>query len=442
MLKRLVVVVFGLAVLALAFLLVVNLRDEPLAPDAAEFMKLPAASVTKAQNAFYYVVGFEAPLADDPHKAGLGWLEAIDGAQQKLLTGADAPWPAQPRGLSKIEAYCIPEKSSCIRWLKESTEGRPALNDNAAVVARYRRVLSYPGYLEAVEPQVSSYPLPRYLAFTNAQRFFLLDIAQHLERGEIDTALAALRDEIAFDRRMLAGSRTFFHKSVAAAQLQRTAVFAADVLATYREPIGPRAATLTEALKPLTAEERGVTAALRTEFVTAASALDPVRLRTEELGLGVDKKLLRPFYQHRATVNMIHRLTQAWIEVDNASAADVGTALLKAKEAEPQFSVRRAIYNPVGKLLVLHNLPQFNAYFERVHDTDALVRLVSLQADIVAQDVKPDDVPAFSKRTPNPYTGKPYAWDASTRQLSFEPRNQNIREQKIGGAAGRVAVTL
>jgi len=442
MLKRLAIVVFGLAILAFAFVLVLNLRDEPLAPEALDFMKTPPPAVGKDQNAFFYVAGFEAPAAEDPHKAGLAWLQAVDATQQKLLSGADAAWPEQPRGLPKIEAYCIPEKSSCIRWLKETTEGPPALKDNAPIVARYRRVLSYPGYAEAVDPQLYTYPLPRYLAFGNAQRFFLLDIAQRLERGEIEESLAALRDEIAFDRRMLAGSRTFFHKMIAAAELQRAALFASDVLRTYGDQIGPQAATLIEALKPLTAEERALTPALRTEMITAASALDPARWRGEEPKLGIDRKLLKPFYQHRATVNMIYRVTQAWIDVDNASSADLGAALLKAKEAEPQFSVRRAIYNPVGKMLFFNNLPHLNAYFERVHDTDVLVRLVSLHAEIVAQGVKPDDVAAFSKKTPNPYTGKPFNWDPNTRQLSFEPRNANTRDQKIGGTAGRVSITL
>jgi len=442
MVKRLLLIIVGVAILAVGFALVVNLRDEPLLVEAAEFMKAPAPGVAREQNAFYYVVGFEAPPKDDPHKAGLAWLNAVDTTQQKLLAGGEAPWPEQPRGLAKIEAYCIPEKASCIRWLKETTEGRPALADHAPIVARYRRVLAYPAYAEATDPRLYSYPLPRYLAFANAQRFLLLDIAQQLERGEIDEALAALRDEIAFDRRMLAGSRTLLHKMVAAAELQRAAVFASDVLASYRREIGPRAAMLAETLKPLTADERALTPALRTELVVAATSLEPARLRAEDTGLGVDARLLRPFYQHRATVNTIYRLTQAWSEVDNVPASELGVAMTRAKEAEPQFSARRAMYNPVGKMLFFNNLPQLTASFERVHDTDALVRLVGLQAGIVAQDVKTDDVPAFAKRTLDPYTGKPFAWDATKAQLSFEPRNPSIREQKIGGAAGRVTVSL
>ena len=442
MIKRLLIGLFLLVVIPLGVVAVINLRDEPLQPEAAAFMDASPAKVPAERNAFYYVVGFEGPAGDDPHKAGKAWIEALDAAQQQLLARADASWPPQPRGLAKIEAYCIPEKSSCIRWLKETTEGRPALADNAAIVKRYQRVLSYPAYAETTDPRLYTYPLPRYAAFGNGQRFFLLHIAERLERGEVDDALGALRDEIDFDRRMLAGSRTLLHKLVAAAALQRTALFTSDALRTYRQQIGPGAAMLAQALHPLSAEERALTPGLRTELLMAASALDPKRWRAEDMGWPIPTTLLRPFYRHQATVNSIFKVTRTWSDVDNVPAADLGTAFIRAKEAEPEFSPRRAIYNPVGKFLVSSNPPQLNASFERIHDTDALVRLVGLQAEIVAQDVKNDDVAAFSKKILDPYTGKPFAWDANTRQLSFEPHNPTVREQKIGGTANRVAITL
>jgi hypothetical protein len=442
MIKRILIALFLLVVIPLGVVAVINLRDEPLQPEAAAFLDASPTKVPAERNAFYYVVGFEGPAGDDPHKAGKAWIDSLDAAQQQLLSGAEAAWPPQPRGLAKIEAYCVPEKGSCIRWLKETTEGRPALADNAAIVKRYQRVLSYPAYAEMTDPRLYTYPLPRYVGFGNAQRLFLLHIADRLERGQIDDALGALRDEIDFDRRMLAGSRTLLHKLVAAAALQRTLLFTSDALGTYRQQIGPGAAMIAEALRPLSAEERALTPGLRTELIMAASALEPKRWRAEDMGWPIPTALLKPFYRHRATVNGMYKVTRDWSDVDNASASDLGTALIRAREAEPEFSPRRAIYNPVGKLLVANNLPRLNASFERIHDTDALVRLVALQADIVAQDVKHEDVPAFSKKALDPYTGKPFAWDASTRQLSFEPHNPNVREQKIGGTPNRAAITL
>jgi hypothetical protein len=136
-------------------------------------------------------------------------------------------------------------------------------------------------------------------------------------------------------------------------------------------------------------------------------------------------------------VNLLYGFTRAWSEVDQAPAAELDAAFARARAAEPKFSAWGAIYNPVGKLLVFINALQPAGYFERVHDADALVRMVALQAQIVAKNVKPD---AIDSR--NPYTGKPYGWDAQTRQLYFEPRGSSLKERRIGGVANRVGITL
>jgi hypothetical protein len=236
---------------------------------------------------------------------------------------------------------------------------------------------------------------------------------------------------------MMAGSRSLLQKMLATAQLVRTTLFASDVLTAHRARIGARAATLAEALRPLSAEERGLAPALRSEFAMAASATDPARWRGEDFGIGIDTMLARPFYQHHASVNLVYAFNRAWREVDNAPASELDAAFAKAKAAQPQFSVWDLAYNPVGKVLVFINAFQPAGYFERMHDADALVRLVALQARIVAKNVKPDAIESI-----NPYTGKPYGWDAKTRQLYFEPRGSYLKERKIGGAANRVAVTI
>jgi len=422
--------------------LLMNLRDEKLTPEAIAFMKAERPAVADEQNAYYHVLGFDAALADDPHKAGKAWLAAVDAAQVKLLAGTPAPWPEAPKGLPKIDSVCAPEKASCIRSLKDNAEAHLALAKQAAVVARYRRLHSYPAYLESGQARLYAYPLPRYLPLADAQRLFLLDVAQRLERGEAHEAMAALRDDIAFARRMLAGSRTLIHKMAAAAQLQRAVLFASDALNSHRAAIGPRAAILAEALTPLTDPERAITPALRSELVMAASAMEPGRWRGEDVGLGVHGALLKPFYKHNATVNTIYRFTRAWSDVDYAPAPQLTQSFERAKAGEPQYSVAHLVYNPVGKLLFSNNAPSLSGYFERLHDADALVRMVALQADVVAQELKPEDVAAVAERSRNPYTGKPYDWDVEKRQLSFEPRSRVLKEQKIGGTADRVTLQL
>jgi hypothetical protein len=436
-LKWLGIVLFALLGVPLAVLLLINLRDEALLPEAVAYMRNDAASLPDEQNAFYYLLGFGAPLADDPHKAGKAWLVAVNQAQESLLKGAEANWPAQPEGLPKIAATCSPDRESCVRWLKDKAQAGKLVEDNRQAIGRYRGVHAYPGYRDMTDARLLSYPMPSFTPLASAQRLYLLDIAQRFERGEVDAPLAALRDEIALARRMMAGSHSLLQKVLATAQLVRTSLFASDVLSAHRARIGPKAAVLAGALAPLSAEERGLAPTLRSEFAMAASASDPSRWHGEDFGIGIDTMFARPFYQQRASVNLLYGFTRAWSEVDQAPAAELDAAFARARAAEPKFSAWGAIYNPVGKLLVFINALQPAGYFERVHDADALVRMVALQAQIVAKNVKPD---AIDSR--NPYTGKPYGWDAQTRQLYFEPRGSSLKERRIGGVANRVGITL
>src|SRR3954469_7850124 len=126
---------------------------------------------------------------------------------------------------------------------------------------------------------------------------------------------------------------------------------------------------------------------------------------------------------------MIYRLSRSWADVDNALAPQLYEAFERAKAGEPQYSISKMVYNPVGKIFFFNNTPTFNGYFERMHDADAFVRLVALQADIVALEAKGDDLAAVIQKSKNPYTGKPFDWDADKQQLSFEPRNRIMKEQ-------------
>ena len=71
---------------------------------------------------------------------------------------------------------------------------------------------------------------------------------------------------------------------------------------------------------------------------------------------------------------------------------------------------------------------------------------IAFGAEIVAKNVKDEDVPqllaAADKRYANPWTEKPMQWDPSARQIYFEPRSKRYQDDKTGGVAGRVSISL
>ena len=69
-------------------------------------------------------------------------------------------------------------------------------------------------------------------------------------------------------------------------------------------------------------------------------------------------------------------------------------------------------------------MPSFVSYAQRLHDLDAMNRLLGLGAEIIAADVDEEGIAAFVAQSDarffDPYSGKPMAWDATARQLSFK----------------------
>lgn len=447
LLKWAAIAILLVAGIPVAALLLANLRDEELDPAAAAFIKTELPRVPDEQNAFYHLAGLAAALSENPHAAGRTWLAQVHATQARRLAGESAAWPEPLKGSPKLPALCSPERGdSCIQWLKEKPDARKHLAEHAQVVERYRSVHAYPSFADMTDARLYSYPIMAFLPSIEGQRLFLMDLARRFESGETDAALAALRDEIALGRRMMAGSRSILQKTVATSHLTRTTLFASDALATYREAIGPKAALLGEALRPLSTDERQLLPALRTELALMASALDPTRWRGDDLALGLDPMLMKPFYQHRASVNLLYQgYFRQLAELDSAPATQLDAALAKARAAEPQVTAWN-LYNPVGKIFLKSAAPELTNFFDRTHDADALVRMVALQAAIVANRVKDEEIAAFTasqaRSIANPYTGKAYDWDAKARQLYFLPRSKNLRERRLGGIADRVALTI
>jgi hypothetical protein len=440
--------IVGIVVVPGGLLVAGNAFDERLNPEAAAYLKPDAPSqLPDDHNAYFTLVGLGARASEQPHEAGRKWVGAVEDAVAKRSRGESAAWPKAGSARSAPE-LCVPGRSSCIAAAREKEgEARKLVADFALLLARYRALLGYPGYAEPMEYSDVEQPFPPFTPVISAQRAFHLDAALRLAQGETDAVLAELEKEIAFLRRMLAGSDLLIGKMVANRLLQRSTLMASDVLARHREAAASRAASLAQALQPLSAQERQMDTALRHEFRFQKNGFD---LMLRYPGLTGESWIVgwaRLFYQPNATANLELPYRKAALD----AAALPATALAAPRKQAgkpPDPPVWMAWYNPVGKILVLPSLKDltFEHFILSMHDLDGLVRLVALQSEIVAKGVKDENVPQFiaaaDTRYSNPWTEKPMQWDAKARQLYFEPRSKRYQDDKTGGAAGRVAVTL
>ena len=68
--------VLTLLVVLVVALLLVNIQDEELIPQAAALLKLAEPTVPQADNGYPDLIGLNAPPGEDAHQWGLAWLAA------------------------------------------------------------------------------------------------------------------------------------------------------------------------------------------------------------------------------------------------------------------------------------------------------------------------------------------------------------------------------
>jgi hypothetical protein len=104
------------------------------------------------------------------------------------------------------------------------------------------------------------------------------------------------------------------------------------------------------------------------------------------------------------------------------------------------------INNPMGKILVSAGAPSFVPYMLRLHDLDAYNRLLGMGVEILVADAGPERIGELVSKSDarfhDPYTGKPMAWDAGTRQLSFKPSNGLANRKPFNMDKGRLYLRL
>jgi hypothetical protein len=150
-----------------------------------------------------------------------------------------------------------------------------------------------------------------------------------------------------------------------------------------------------------------------------------------------EKLRLLLFYKRNATINDAHAFysgKQQWLRKPPAQLARE----IRDEVTEVEMKPWDYLYNPMGKILTRVAMPSFSSYALRLHDLDAMNRLLGLAAEIVAADVPAEDVGNFvakaGARFADPYSGKPMTWDAADKRLSTSLSEAYARDGAGGGA--------
>jgi hypothetical protein len=445
-----------IAVTAIAIVVVINLFDESPTPAALALAEPPPAPPT-ADNAYFALVGFNAPVGVDPAETGKRRVAEHDA---KARTN---PWAMPEPGVPSMTAPSDEEATrhgfvgdrriACGTFDAVSLGEAPAKVGalralhaaNSTLVERYFALRGLPEFTVTAIPSIMQ-PGPEYSDWSAVQQVLLCEAFVDAQLGNPSQGLKFIGDDLRFLRRMLAGQGTLISEMIATAFIARELRVLSKLIATPTFPAEAHATSLRTMLAPLQSPGAGMAHAFASEYAMQAALFrqlpttpeppppDDETFEAKVERLVWSKHLAGLFYKPQATANLSAKGFEQLIGLANAAPAEFVARRdrLRSDFAEPGAIRVDMVYNPIGKLLVEVAQPHYDDYIARVFDLAAYANLVRAQLEIRLAAVPSDRVEAFlsnaAAETKNPYDGKPFTWDVATRTLSFQPQTQRWRD--------------
>jgi hypothetical protein len=359
------------------------------------------------------VVDIESAPADLPTspalKAAFDALAGFDGAQQP----AEAPW-------------CQPETSPCLpTFARRKGEFNEQLPEAEKLLARVSQMHAAGVFEETYLPASFDAPMPPLKGLARAQQTVFLMSALRADRGDAAGAAQLLSNDLAFQRKMLAGSRSLVLKMVVGSLLAKNLLFSHELLRQGGVQPEQIRGYLDVATPSLTQTEKSLTPALEQEALLGLPLFGNELLGRQ--GGSWKGAAMRFFYQPQRTVNChLEGLEPAWA-LDRLSPHEwqQGMQTYRQQEAAhahtPWYS---HMVNPMGLILCKMATPDYASYIARQHDLEALRRAVALS--LSADSANPASLGELARKPEfaNPYTEQPFEVDAASRTLRFKPLGQ------------------
>jgi hypothetical protein len=444
-LKWVAITLAVIVLLPLLLLVAINLFDEDLDPKAATYGEPRAATVPEAENAYYALIALKASDGADGMAYARAWHNEVSAAAKEKRS---EKLPASKR--AQRPKLCDSREAACLALIHDKpAEAAQQIDAYQQDLARYDTLLGYKRFEEVLDylPALDSTMAP-YDLVGSAQRAWLQRAGIDAEAGKLEETITALERDFALQRMLLGGSRTLLGKVVATANYWRGLQFVNELIQTRPAEISPYLPRLRPWLAPLDAGLLRLAPTMETEFGMMKNMLRDDRLLMKEKvsDVPVQDALNLFFLKRNASVNRYYRcysrmgeLMDAPVDRLDAEINSYGTQCY----GQPEWNW---VYNPMGKILQGVAMPIFSEYAWRVHDLDALGRLLALRADMLGAGVSAEQAPEFiSKSAPelrNPYTQKPMSWDAEKKRIYFETKSTGVKRLKNGVENSRVFIAF
>jgi hypothetical protein len=443
LLGRLVLALVGLVLILLIGVVAINLKDEDLTRDAQErIARVVPGEDPRASNGAYLLWAFDAPAGVDASALGHAVLDALAAVPPERVAQND--WTIRPPYTPQsfdfpVALACLDPNSACISQALAKPELLEAwVKAHAVLLERLAAIDSAPKWGALPQLEAANAPLPPVRPLIGTFSLSLDRAALEIERHHAAEGVALLEQDARIARRLLATSETVFMKSIAADLLRRTLLAYSEVLSTEQAnaaTVALLAASLDRVAADLSPAERSLAVPLDTEARRARNLALQVAHPSAGGGSGgssvgssggalesLATRAAPLFFKPNATVNLEAELFDIEAPALDASprafATDVerirgAFAARAADMGRPRFS---SVYNPLGKIMAGY-VPDLLDYAARVHDAQALMRAVRVQAWLMSHQVRFAQAKEVLDSMPSdrwdPYLERPFAWRAA-----------------------------
>lgn len=406
--------------------------DEALEPEARAYATPAIDNLPPQDNAYFALFGFWYAEEDNEiGRVGESIVREYEDtlAKNPRMDEYKTDTSLQPIKFAGDEALlCRPPKNRCLNVVTMArTQIQQILHTNKKLLDRYLSLYSYSRYRNVSTPRFFT-PMPRFVG--NARYLALTRIALDWHQGESSRAIAALARDTEFWRRMLRDSDDLLMKAIATRAVAENVRLLAEMIVA--SGIGERDAVhMQTILRPLDVAERDFMKAMKFEFLMGYHTYHNLVESTMKPGWNpttqyIMSRLASLLYAPNACVNKLYRLNKATADLATLPASRYDQEVAAINKLHPKGTLWEYLHNPIGNYLMRTGSPDWTHYPARIHDLDGLMRLALVAAEIKRRSLRADEIQRFLNEVgepyTNPYTGKPFEWDADMRTIHFRGR--------------------
>jgi hypothetical protein len=333
----------------------------------------PRALTDSRKNGYLLLLGFDASAEQDPLQAG--YERKVEGsdlqAANACMVGDDGEGLTTAGASANVVRGWFTSADPVAQLKPQAAAVRSWAAQESVALRRYQQWLSMPfedvGYGEILSPNCAHILL--------AHRLYL---AEGFTQG-LSTGLERLETDMGSWRTVLGQSKTLMVKMLAATAVQDDVAIASGLL-TRQDLEGTTIGRLGKIVRPLDQVELSLRWPMQSHFVWAT--------KTVMTSLKNDKAGERPLHVALAAAMPlpVQRRSNAYADYYEAASKAVAegryTNLPKPSSfiRTPAVSALDYVANPIEHIIGIEPLPSWDPYVGRMVETDAGLRLASLQA--------------------------------------------------------------